>query len=81
LNVPDLVTRNTVYFTNYFFKKALFLQTGVTFNYFTNYFANDYNPVIGEFFVQNNKQIGNFPNLIFSSTLKFKEQEFTLRAL
>jgi hypothetical protein len=75
LNVPDLVTREM--FISITFLRV-FLQTGVTFNYFTNYFANDYNPVIGEF-VQNNKQIGNFPNLIFSSTLKFKEQEFTLK--
>jgi hypothetical protein len=80
LNVPDLVTRNTVYFTNYFFKKALFLQTGVTFNYFTNYFANDYNPVIGEFFVQNNKQIGNFPNLDFFVNAKIQRTRIYIKA-
>jgi hypothetical protein len=51
--------------------RGLFLQTGVTFNYFTNYFAND-NPVIGEFFVQNNKQIGNFPNLDFFVNAKIQ---------
>ena len=65
LNVPDIVTRNTIYYTTYMFKKALFLQTGITLNYFSKYFANDYNPVIGEFFVQTNKQIGNHPNLDF----------------
>lgn len=65
LNVPELVTRNTFYYSNTMFKKALFLQTGVTFNYFTKYFANDYNPLVGEFFVQNNKEIGNFPNFDF----------------
>ena len=65
LNVPEIVTRNTIYYTNYLFKKALFLQTGFTLNYFTSYFANDYNPVIGEFFVQNKKEIGNYPNLDF----------------
>lgn len=65
LNVPEIVTRNTIYYTNFLFKKALFLQTGITLNYFTNYYANDYNPVIGEFFVQNKKEIGNYPNLDF----------------
>lgn len=72
LNVPELVTRNTIYYTNYFFKKALYLQTGVVFNYFTNYYANDYNPVIGEFFVQRDKQIGNFPNLDFFVNAKIQ---------
>ncbi len=65
LNVPEIVTRNTIYYTNYLFKKALYLQTGVTLNYFTSYLANDYNPVIGEFFIQNRKEIGNYPNLDF----------------
>ena len=65
LNVPELVTRNTFYYSNTMFKKALYLQTGVTFNYFTKYYANDYNPLIGEFFVQNKKEIGNFANFDF----------------
>ncbi len=63
LNVPELVTRNTLYYSGYFFGKALFIQPGITLNYFTNYFANDHNPVIGEFFVQDKKAIGNFPLL------------------
>ena len=49
LNVPEIVTRNTLYFSNYFYKKALYLQAGVTFNYFTSYYANAYNPVLSEF--------------------------------
>ena len=65
LNVPEIVTRNTFYYSNDIFHKALYFQTGVTFNYFTNYYANNYNPVISEFFVQNKKQIGNYPNFDF----------------
>jgi hypothetical protein len=65
LNVPEFLTRNTLYYSQDMFHKALFFQTGVTFNYFTNYYANEYNPVIGEFFVQNKKEIGNFANLDF----------------
>lgn len=65
LNVPEFLTRNTLYFSQEMFHKSLFFQTGVTFNYFTNYYANDYNPVIGEFFVQNKKEIGDFANFDF----------------
>jgi hypothetical protein len=65
VNVPELVARNTFYYSNNLFHKALYFQTGFTLNYFTNYFANDYNPVIGEFFTQNKKQIGNYPNVDF----------------
>lgn len=61
LNVPDLVARNTLYYSNHFFKKALFLQAGVTLNYFSSYYADDYNPLLGAFFVQNERKIGDFP--------------------
>ena len=65
LNVPEFVTRNTLYYSQNMFKKALYFQTGITFNYFTAYYGNEYNPVIGEFFVQNQKKIGNFTNFDF----------------
>lgn len=81
LNVPEIVTRNTFYYSGYFFKKnALFLQTGVSFNYFTKYFANDYNPVIGEFFVQNKKEIGNYPNLDFFINAKIQRTRIYIKA-
>ncbi|RKS98878.1 putative porin [Flavobacterium sp. 123] len=80
LNVPEIVTRNTIYFTNYFFKKALYLQTGIVFNYFTKYYANDYNPVIGEFFVQKEKEIGNFPNLDFFVNARIQRTRIYFKA-
>lgn len=80
LNVPDLVSRNTFYFTSYFFNRALFLQTGITLNYFTKYYANDYNPVIGEFFVQDKKQIGNYPNLDFFINAKIQRTRIYIKA-
>ncbi|OAB79666.1 putative porin [Cochleicola gelatinilyticus] len=59
--VPELITRNTLYYQDELFKKALFLQAGVTFKYFTEYEMNDYDPVLGEFFVQTGQQLGGFP--------------------
>lgn len=61
LNVPELTARSSVYYHSYWFNKAMYVQTGLTANYFTKYYANDYNPVLGEFFVQTQKEIGNFP--------------------
>lgn len=64
--VPELTTRNTFYYANYFFKgKPLYAQIGFNFKYFTKYYANEFNPVINEFYLQNNQQIGNFPMLDF----------------
>jgi hypothetical protein len=72
LNVPEIVTRNTFYYSDFLFKKALFLQTGISLNYFSSYYANEYNPVIGEFFVQKDKEIGNHPNLDFFINAKIQ---------
>lgn len=80
LNVPDFITRNTFYFSDYFFKKALFIQTGVTFQYFTKYYANNYNPVLGEFFVQDKKKIGDFPLMDFFINAKVKQFRVFLKA-
>jgi len=60
-NVPLFTTRNTLYFTSYLFKKAMFLQTGLTFKYFTRYYADEYNPLLADFQVQSAEKIGNYP--------------------
>lgn len=80
LNVPQIVTRNTLNFTDYFFKKALYLQTGFTLNYFTNYYINDYNPVIAEAFVQNDTKVGNFPMLDFFINARIRQTRIFLKA-
>lgn len=62
LNVPELVTRNTLYFSSNVFKKAMYLQTGgVTLKYFTAYHMDAYNPLLGEFYLQNNEKLGAIP--------------------
>ncbi|WP_306353244.1 putative porin [Flavobacterium sp. '19STA2R22 D10 B1'] len=80
LNVPQWVTRNTLYYSDHLFKRALFLQTGVTFNYFTKYHANDYNPLIGEFYIQNQKEIGSYPTFDFFINAKIRQTRVYLKA-
>lgn len=80
LNVPDITFRSTIYFSNEVFKKAMFLQTGFIVNYFTKYYANDYNPVLGEFFVQNQREIGDFPMIDFFINARVKQTRIYLKA-
>ena len=57
--VPEFVTRNTLYYTDEWFKgKPMLVNIGVTFKYFTKYKANAYNPLLAEFTLQNNEEIG-----------------------
>lgn len=80
LNVPKWVTRNSLYFSDYFFERALYLQSGITFNYFTKYYANGYNPVVADFFVQQKKQIGDFATYDFFINARVRQTRIFLKA-
>lgn len=80
LNVPQLITRNTLYYTKAVFKKAMLLQTGITVNYFEKYYADDYIPVIGEFYTQNLMKVGGFPVLDFFVNARVRQTRIYLKA-
>ena len=79
-NVPQIVTRNTIYFSDYVFKgDPLYLQTGITFKYFTAFKANAYNPLLSEFTLQNDTEIGNFPMLDFFFNMQVQRTRLYLK--
>lgn len=80
LNLPQFVTRNTLYFSSDVFKKAMFIQTGVTLKYFTAYNMNAYNPVLGEFYLQNNEKLGAYPLLDFFINARVQQTRIFLKA-
>ena len=80
LNVPDGVGRASLYFTDRLFKKALFLQTGLTANYFTKYNLNAYDPILAEFYVQNTEEIGAFPLLDLFVNIKVRQTRIFVKA-
>ena len=80
INIPELILRNTFYYQNELFKKALFLQTGFTLNYFSEFYMNGYDPLLSEFYVQNNKLIGNFPRIDFFVNAKIQQTRIYLKA-
>ena len=72
-NVPELVSRNTLYYSDHWFKRALFMQTGFTLNYFSSYQMNGYDPVLAEFYVQNVQEFGDFPVVDFFFNAKIRQ--------
>ncbi|WP_434036854.1 putative porin [Formosa sp. 4Alg 33] len=73
MNMPEFITRNTLYYRNEFFSKALLLETGVTLNYFSDYYMNAYDPLLAEFYVQTDREYGNFPRLDFFLNAKIQQ--------
>ena len=80
LNLPQLLTRNSLYFSSDVFKKAMFLQTGVTFKYFTAYNMNALNPLLGEFYIQNNEEFGAYPLIDVFINAKVRQTRIYLKA-
>ena len=72
-NIPEFVSRNTLYFSDHWFRRALFLQTGLTLKYFTAYNMDAYDPVLAEFYVQNDAELGNFPVVDFFFNGKIRQ--------
>lgn len=78
--VPDIITRNSLYYSSYVFKgKPMYLQTGVTVKYFSAFKANAYNPLLSEFVLQNNSKIGNYPILDFFANAQIKRTRLFLK--
>ncbi len=80
LNVPEIVMRNTLYYANTFFNNELFLQTGITFSYFSKYYMNGYDPVLAELYVQDQKEYGAFPRVDFFINAKIRQARIYLKA-
>ena len=73
INLPQIVSRNTVYFSTDMFKKALFLQTGFGLKYFSKFYMNGYDPLLSELYIQNEKEIGEFPIIDFFINAKIQQ--------
>ena len=79
-NVPTLLTRHTLYFSSDVFKKAMYIQTGVTFKYFTSYYMDAYNPLLGDFYIQQQEELGGFPMLDFFINARVRQTRIFLKA-
>jgi len=80
LFTPKYIIRNTLYYQNTFFKKNLFLQTGVIFNYFGKYKMNAYDPLLGEFYNQTAKEYGEYPRFDVFVNAKVRNARIYLKA-
>ena len=73
LNVPEIIARNSIYYSSHLLDKALFLQTGFSISYFSKFYMNSYDPLLSEFYVQNSKKIGGFPLVDFFVNAKIQQ--------
>ncbi len=80
INVPQFFGRSTIYFIGKIFKKKMLINTGFNLNLFTKYFADNYDPVVGEFYTQTISKVGGFPLVDFFINARVRQTRIYLKA-
>ncbi len=73
IRLPEYVLEHSLYYENDLFKKAMRLQIGVSVFFVSNYFANNYMPATSQFYLQNDKEYGNYPFIDFFINARVKD--------
>lgn len=79
VRVPDLTVQSSFYYGRSIFKKAMDIQVGVQLNYFTSYFADAYNPALSTTHIQNEREIGDYPQFDAFLNIKIRHTKFFLK--
>lgn len=79
IRVPEFIGDLSIYYTKDLFKQAAILQTGVDALYNTSYYAYDYMPASRSFYIQNNKEIGNYVYADLFLNLQIKRARLFLK--
>lgn len=72
IRLPEYVLEHSLYYENDLFKKAMRLQVGACVYFVSNYFSNKYMPATGQFYLQDDKQYGNYPFIDFFINARVK---------
>lgn len=72
LHIPEYSGMIKIAFVQDLFSKAATIKPGLRFRWFSSYYADAYMPALRTFYLQDEKNIGNFPYLDVFLTLKVK---------
>lgn len=79
VNLPAVAIRNTTAFEQILVRNVLIANLGFDVYYFTSYYADGFNPAIGQFFVQRSHKIGNYPFADVFLNFKLKRTRIMLK--
>jgi len=80
LRLPKLISSVSIFYHNFLFKKALYMQIGLDVLFSTRYYADAYTPSTQQFHIQSEKQIGNYPYLDLFVNFKINQAKFFVKA-
>ena len=76
LRLPAFLCHIGIYYSQHLFKGAAYLEPGFTVYYHTPYFADQYNPSLRAFYLQDSREIGDRFYIDFFINLKIQRARF-----
>lgn len=80
IRLPNWVTTHQLYYEGKLFKKNLWLQVGFQARYISSFMANAYMPATNQFYLQNEKNYGNYVFIDFFINAQIKPVKFFIMA-
>lgn len=78
IRIPTFVSKHSIYYENRIFRKALWFAVGFDVRYNTPFNVNAYNPLIGQYYLQDTKKIAFTPGVDVFLNLKIKTVRVSL---
>ncbi|PVX52051.1 putative beta-barrel porin [Balneicella halophila] len=79
LPLPMISAYANTYFESDLFQKAIRLRVGIDARFYTKWYAPDYMPATGQFFLQKEKELGGYPKLDAYFVAQFKRATFFMK--
>ncbi len=79
LPLPNFILRHSMYFKSYVIKKALLLAVGFDVYFNTGYKAPNFMPATGQFYIQNQTKVGNYPYVDFFLDAQIKKARIFIK--
>lgn len=80
IHLPTFMSNHSLYLEDKWFRNLIDVQLGFDVSFFTSYYANAYMPALGQYYLQDEKKIGDYPFVDFFFNVKIKHARLFIKS-
>jgi len=80
IRIPKFVTNHSIYYEGKWFKKVMEVQFGFDISFCSAYYGDAYMPALSQYYLQNEKELGNYPFVDFFFNMRVKHARIFLKS-
>ncbi len=73
IRLPKIIAEHSFYYEGKWFKKAVLVQLGIDILYYSGFYGDAYMPAMRQYYLQNERELGNYPFIDFFFCMKVKQ--------